>query len=374
MAGIYIHIPFCKQACHYCNFYFSTSLRRKTEFVEVLITEIRKRKNELEGEEISTIYFGGGTPSLLNQEDLDRILGEVSLNYKLEEEVEITLEANPDDLTRDVLESLKASPVNRLSIGIQSFFDEDLRYMNRAHDAQNALDVLGLATEFGFENISIDLIYGCPTSNNERWLQNLEYAIDFDVPHISAYALTVEPKTALERYIESGKSAPVNEEQCTEQFKLTMDRLESAGFEHYEISNFSKPGRYSNHNSSYWAGKTYIGFGPSAHSFDGTTRRWNVSNLSKYLKNIREKAVYHEHESLSPNDQYNEYIMTRLRTKWGISVDEVEAKFGTRARQHFLASVTPYVDKEVRDNGGTYVLTTRGKLFVDGISAQLFMV
>ncbi|MDX1545081.1 MAG: radical SAM family heme chaperone HemW, partial [Christiangramia sp.] len=293
MSGIYIHIPFCKQACHYCDFHFSTSTKKKSQLVEMLGRELVLRKNELDSEEIETIYFGGGTPSLLNKEELDQIFQTVFENFKVTENAEITLEANPDDLTQEKLKMLSESPINRLSIGVQSFFEEDLQLMNRAHNSDEALSSLKHAKRY-FDNISIDLIYGIPGQTNAQWKENLQTALDLEIPHISSYALTVEPKTALEKFIEKGKIKAVDDEQYREQFEILVSTLTTNGFEHYEFSNFGKPGYHSRNNMAYWMGRTYLGIGPSAHSFDGNSRKWNISNNTLYIKAIEKDQIPQE--------------------------------------------------------------------------------
>ena len=298
MAGVYIHIPFCKQACYYCDFHFSTSLKKKNELISCLIKEIEIRKNELNGEVIETIYFGGGTPSLLRQSEIDQIINAVYKHHNVMNDPEITLEANPDDLSEKKIIELAKSKVNRLSIGIQSFFEHDLKLMNRAHNAQEAKESLSIASEY-FDNISLDLIYGIPGLTNEQWIQNIHTALSFGVPHISSYALTVEPKTALESFISKGIIDPVNDEQAQEQFNILVEELERANFVNYELSNFGKEGFFSKNNSAYWQGKFYLGIGPSAHSFDKEQRSWNLRNNSKYIQSIqRERATHYKRNTL----------------------------------------------------------------------------
>ena len=318
MAGIYIHIPFCKQACHYCDFHFSTSLKKKKDLIQSLITELELRKEEFKNTEVETIYFGGGTPSLLTNNELQSIIDAVDGNYSVVAYPEITLEANPDDLSHNRIEALTNTPINRLSIGIQSFFETDLKLMNRAHNAQEAKACLEKAVEH-FDNISLDLIYGIPGASNKQWIKNIEIALSFGVPHISSYALTVEPKTALASFIEKGIIENVDDEQAHEQFHILKEQLEDAGFIHYELSNFGKEGFFSKNNSAYWQGKSYIGIGPSAHSFNGKKRSWNVRNNTKYIKAVLNGDLPMEIEQLTKIDQYNEYIMTGLRTVWGVS-------------------------------------------------------
>lgn len=369
MSGIYLHIPFCKQACHYCNFHFSTSLKYKTEMVESIALELDLQKDYLGGKMLQSIYFGGGTPSLLDQNDLQVLFEKIQSLHKIDKAAEITLEANPDDLSPEKLRILQDSPVNRLSIGIQSFADEDLKYMNRAHNAQEASACILQAKEAGFSNITIDLIYGTPTMDDAQWKANIEQVLALDIPHISCYALTVEPKTALEYFIEKGKSQPVDEEQTARQFEYLTERLKSAGYEHYEISNFAKPGSYARHNSNYWQGEHYLGVGPSAHSFNGYSRQWNVANNAKYLQKLRDKQVPFEREELTAAQRYNEYILTALRTMWGVDFNKVPTSF----QKHFKAQVQTFLDNQtVAKEATTYRLTEKGKLLADNISMELF--
>lgn len=314
MAGIYIHIPFCKQACFYCDFHFSTSLKKKDELIACLIKEIEIRKDELQNQIIETIYFGGGTPSLLTTQEIHSIIDAVYANHTVIEKPEITLEANPDDLLEEKIIELSKSPINRLSIGIQSFFEKDLKLMNRAHNSKEAKKCLEIATQY-FSNISLDLIYGIPDCTHQEWKENIQTALSFEIPHISSYALTVEPKTALDSFIKKGIIKNVDDEKAEEQFNILIDELQKANFVHYETSNFGKQGFFSKNNSSYWLGKPYLGIGPSAHSFDGETRSWNVRNNSKYINTIQQNKLPIEREILSKKDRYNEYIMTGLRPK-----------------------------------------------------------
>jgi len=373
MAGIYIHIPFCKQACHYCDFYFSTSVKKKPAMVEAICKELLLRKEEISGD-VETIYFGGGTPSLLSAEELQQIFDVIHSNYSVVENREITLEANPDDLSEEKLKMLAASSINRLSIGVQSFFEEDLKLMNRAHNAEEALESIKLAKQY-FGNISIDLIYGIPGMSNERWKENLQTALDLDVPHISSYALTVEPKTALKSMIEKGKIAPVEEELAKEQYELMIETLSAANFDNYEFSNFGKPGFFSRNNTAYWFGKPYLGIGPSAHSFDGFHRKWNISNNTLYIKSLQKGEIPAEIEKLSISDRYNELVMTRLRTKWGIAVDEVERSFGIKYKDYLLREATGLIeDKLLEWHDNRLQVSKKGKFLSDGIASELFWV
>ena len=322
MSGIYLHIPFCKQACLYCNFHFSTSLAHKNELIAALLKETSLQKSYLEDDVVETIYFGGGTPSLLEIADLRLQIEKIRQTFPVAIDAEITLEANPDDITEEKLIAWKEIGINRLSIGVQSFFEEDLVWMNRAHNAQQAIDNLQLAIK-QFDNITIDLIYGHPLLTDEKWKQNVEQVISLNIPHISCYALTVEPKTPLQKMIKEQKKEDVNPEKQADQFTQLMNWLEEAGYEHYEISNFAKPGHRSWHNTSYWQGKKYLGLGPSAHSFNGTSRQWNVSNNSKYIKALNKNELPFEKEILTVTQQLNEYIMTSLRTKEGLDLGRV---------------------------------------------------
>jgi len=368
LAGIYIHIPFCKQACHYCNFHFATSLRRKNELVAALLSEIEQRKDYLEDEVIQTIYFGGGTPSLLQIEDFRSLIDKITTLFKVEGNAEITIEVNPDDIDEEKLKEWKSAGINRLSIGIQSFFNEDLQWMNRAHNAEQAVSSLQSAKRF-FDNISIDLIYGTPFLTNEKWKQNVETAISFNIPHLSCYALTVESKTPLYKLIKQQKVENIDPDKQSEQFLLLMQWLEEAGYDHYEISNFAKPGSRSRHNSSYWSGEKYLGIGPSAHSFDGKSRQWNVSNNNIYIDSISKGIIPFEKEILSETQKLNEYIMTSLRTEQGLDLKLI---FGSASLELHAAS-RKFINRELMFEEDHHLkLTKQGKLLADGIAAELF--
>ncbi len=373
MSGIYIHIPFCKQACHYCDFHFSTSLKKKEELVNALCTELVLRKNELDGN-VETIYFGGGTPSLLSSEELQQIFETIYKNYTVSENPEITLEANPDDLSKEQIHKFTNSQINRLSIGIQSFFEEDLKLMNRAHNASEALESIKNAKQY-FENISIDLIYGIPGMSNERWKKNLEIVLSLDVPHLSCYALTVEPKTALKKFIEKGIVPPVDEEAAKQHYEILLSETEKAGLENYEFSNFGKPGFHSRNNTAYWEGKPYLGIGPSAHSYDGKFRSWNIANNTKYIKSIEAGELPSEKELLSKQDKYNEYIMTGLRTKKGVSLGKVESEFGKKYSKYLIKQAENLLKNNllILENE-TLKISKKGKFLSDGIAADLFLV
>ncbi|WP_112084875.1 radical SAM family heme chaperone HemW [Flavobacterium lacus] len=374
MSGIYIHIPFCKQACHYCDFHFSTSMKNKDEMVLALAKEIQLRKEEFKNEVVETIYFGGGTPSVLAVEDLRLLIEEVFKNYNVIENPEITVEANPDDLSNNRIIELSNNRINRLSIGIQSFFEDDLKLMNRAHNAEEAKKCLEEATKY-FDNISLDLIYGIPGMSNEKWIQNIETALSFGIPHISSYALTVEPKTALYLFIQKGIISAPEDEVAQEHFEILVEKLEEAGFIHYELSNFGKENYFSKNNSSYWLGKKYIGIGPSAHSYDGEKRGWNVSNNALYIKSIQEEKLPIETETLSKTDRYNEYVMTGLRTIWGISLDRIQSEFGQTYLDYLNQQAAKYVEDHLLFVDENILRTTRkGKFLSDGIASDLFML
>ena len=374
MSGIYIHIPFCKQACHYCDFHFSTNLKKKDEMVLALAKEIEMRKNEFQDEIVETIYFGGGTPSILSIADLRFLIDEVYRNYKVVEKLEITVEANPDDLAENRIIELSKNKVNRLSIGIQSFFEDDLKMMNRAHNAEEAMKCLEIATHY-FDNISIDLIYGVPEMSNEKWLQNIEKALSFGVPHISSYALTVEPKTALHSFIQKGIIPQPDDDVAQEHFQILVDKLSENGFIHYELSNFGKENFFSKNNSSYWLGKKYIGIGPSAHSYDGKNRGWNVSNNSLYIKSIQENKLPIEIETLTKTDRYNEYIMTGLRTIWGVSLERVEQEFGKTYLDYLNRQAAKFIEDHLLFVDENILRTTKkGKFLSDGIASDLFLL
>ncbi|MEO7316536.1 MAG: radical SAM family heme chaperone HemW [Ginsengibacter sp.] len=381
MAGIYIHIPFCKQACYYCNFHFSTSLALKNEMIGSLLFEIEIRSKSDQrnisiidpGEEISTIYFGGGTPSLLSYQELEKILSNIHSKYTVSQDAEITLEANPDDINIEKLKEWKLAGINRLSIGIQSFIERDLVWMNRAHNSTQALQCIQQAREAGIPNFSIDLIFGTPGLTNEEWEKNVQTVIDLDVPHIACYALTVEPKTALDKMIHLKKKENVDNDLQAEQYSILMRMMQDAGYEHYEISNFAKPGFRSRHNSSYWEGEKYIGIGPSAHSYDGKSRQWNVANNTLYIKSLRNNEIPLEIESLSDSQKLNEYVMVSLRTMEGMDLQFVEEKFSKEERDRIETVLENKLTKgTIRKNGNKIILTDEGKLLADAISVKLF--
>ena len=369
MAGIYLHIPFCKQACHYCNFHFSTQTKQIDAFVDALVKEIQQRHSYINREKINTIYFGGGTPSLLSEYHLGQIFNQLEKYFDIQNDAEITLESNPDDISKEKLIALRNTGINRLSIGVQSFIERDLEQMNRAHSVQESDYSVKLAQDLGFENITIDLMYGLPQLSNAEWKDNVQKSIDLKVPHISSYCLTLEEKTALNHFVSKGKIKMVDDETTEQQFLTLIDMLQNNGLEHYEISNFAKEGFISKHNSAYWLGEEYLGLGPSAHSFDGENRGWNIVNNPQYISKINSSETYFEIEKLSPENKFNEYIMTRLRTKWGINLDEVAQLFPQFEFNYdsILNNGWIEIDKEI------CTLTPKGKLMADQAAMELFV-
>lgn len=379
MAGIYIHIPFCKSKCAYCNFFSVATDKQRAGFLDALKKEILIRKSYLNCEKINTIYFGGGTPSLLKPDEIQSILDVLYKNFNISENAEITLEANPDTVSRELLKDFNIVGINRLSVGIQSFFDDDLQYLNRRHDSKHALQVLDWANEVGFQEVTMDLIYGIPTLTEEKWAEDLDIFFSKGISHLSAYALTIEPKTALGQRISKGVAAPVDEDATIRHYEMLVERAENEGFEHYEISNFAKLGHYSRHNRSYWDGVKYLGLGPSAHSFDGISRQWNVANVTEYCKLINDfrnslNMNWFEKEVLTSDDRYNEYVMTSLRTCWGCDTEAISRNFGEKYKLHFDRNIVPYLsDGRLVRKGSCYALTEEGMLFADGIAAELFV-
>ena len=373
MAGLYIHIPFCKKACHYCNFHFSTSLKNRKKIISSMIKEIEIKSIGYE-DLIETIYFGGGTPSLLSIIEIDSLIKAVINNFKISTKPEITLEANPDDLNTLKLKELSNSLINRLSIGIQSFNDQDLKLMNRSHNSFDSINCIDNSLKY-FDNISIDLIYGMPNSNLISWEKNLNLALNWDLNHISAYALTVEPKTALEKYIQKEIILPLDEEFVYDQFNLMYDKLSDLNYINYELSSFAKKGYFSKNNSGYWLGKKYVGIGPSSHSFDGFSRSWNVSNNKLYVIDIKNNKMYHQKEKLTHIDQYNEYIMTGLRTMWGISLSNLQEKFGKKIENHFVKKSKKFIESKLLIIENDLIKTSKkGKFLSDGIASELFLI
>lgn len=382
MSGIYIHIPFCKQACHYCDFHFSTSLKAKHKLVEALKKELILRKSEGIGETVETIYFGGGTPSVLEISELRSIIETVYAHYQVSTRPEITLEANPDDLTDEsIFKSYQSIGINRLSIGIQSFFDQDMKLMNRAHNANEAKRCLQSAKIY-FDNISIDLIYGIPGMTVARWLENVETALSFEVPHLSCYALTVELKTALHSFIKKGIVQAPDDEMAQLHFQILAETLEKHNFIHYELSNFGREGYFSKNNTAYWLGKKYIGIGPSAHSYDGQSRSWNVSNNHLYINSLKENRLPFEKEILTQKDRFNEAVMTGLRTIWGISFEKIRTDFGPHYLDYLMQQARPHlqnkllsIQKDLRSPGNeSLTVTQKGKFLSDGITSDLFLL
>jgi oxygen-independent coproporphyrinogen-3 oxidase len=374
MAGIYIHIPFCKKACTYCDFHFTTSFKYVEEITDAICKEIRIKKDRI-NEQVGSIYFGGGTPSVLPIKYFERIFDTLTQSFSIDKNAEITIEANPDDLDQQKLAGLKQLPINRFSIGIQSFFNDDLVWMNRAHNALEAENCIKRSQDAGFENLSIDLIYGYPLLTDEKWLANIHKAIALQTPHISAYSLTVEARTALANAIRTGKQIEPSDEQSVNQFLLLTEKLNSAGFEHYEISNYALPGKYAVHNTNYWKGVPYLGIGPAAHGFDGNNRYLNVANNAKYLAALDTNQLAETVEELSSIDRYNEYVMTSLRTMWGLDLQKIKNDFGSNFNEMLLKDIRPFVEKQQLNLANDKVfLTQEGKLFADGIAAALFAI
>lgn len=374
MAGIYIHIPFCKSKCAYCNFFSLASESKKTYFVEALKKEILARNQYLDGEEVRTVYFGGGTPSLLSVNHIDEILKCLYTNFKISSTPEVTLEVNPDTIDREKMSSLKNMGVNRISVGIQSFHDDDLKYLDRRHDSKHALQVLNDLNDVGFDKLTLDLIYGIPTLTEEKWNKNLDIFFSTGISHLSAYALTVEPKTVLGQKISKGDLKDVSEDETIRHYEILVERTNSHGFEHYEISNFAKDGCRSQHNSIYWNDESYLGLGPSAHSYDGKSRQWNISNLTKYIQLVGNNDDYFEKEILTKDDKFNEYVMTSLRTSWGCDAIKIKTDYGECYLRHFVKTVKRYIDAGVMiKNEDSFILTEQGKLFADGIASDLFL-
>ncbi len=376
MAGIYIHVPYCRQKCHYCNFFSGVSLKSKSDVLSALHLEMELRKDYLEGEQIRTIYFGGGTPSILEVSEIKAILDKIFSLFKVVENAEITLEANPDDLTEEKLNQLKSETViNRLSIGIQSFFDEDLRYLNRSHDGGQARQAVKNAAKAGFLNLTLDFIFGMPTLNEKNYLENLNIAIELGATHLSCYQLTVEPKTALDAFIQKGKVVPPPENEGIKHFYAGIKYLISKGFSHYEISNFAKSGFEAMHNTAYWKGEKYLGLGPSAHSYNGISRSWNILSTTEYIQSLESGIVNCETEFLSEQDHYNEYILTAIRTSKGVDSKVIAVRFGKNTAIEFENSILPFlVNKKVVKNDSVYTLSNEGLIWADKIASELFLI
>lgn len=375
MAGIYLHIPFCRKVCFYCDFFFTVSLKHRPRFIECLKKELILQQNYLKDEEIETIYFGGGTPSVIPPAKINGLLDLIYSNYKVSDNPEITLEANPDDLTEQYLEELVNTKVNRLSIGVQSFFDEDLKWMNRRHTGSEAINSIKISQLAGFKNLNVDLIYGFPLLTDSKWDNNLQIVLDLGVTHISSYLLGIEPKTVFGVMKEKGKMELIDEEICRNQFELLIKKTSSAGYIHYEISNFCLPGYFSKHNTSYWSAKNYLGAGPSANSFNGNSRQWNIKGLTRYMESIEKGVIPAEMEQLDLNTRYNDYILTSLRTMWGVSFDELIQNFGQSYFMHFNKEAEPFLkEKEMIFDDKKAVLTPKGMLLSDSIMSALFVV
>ncbi len=374
MAGIYIHIPFCKSKCAYCNFFSLASESKIQDYVEALKKEIIARRTYLGNEIVKTIYFGGGTPSLLSVKNIEEIINLLNKNYEIVSSPETTLEINPDTIDREKMSSLKQIGINRMSVGIQSFHDDDLKYLGRRHDSRHAMQVLDDLKHSGFDKITLDLIYGMPTLTEEKWNKNLDIFFSTGFSHLSAYALTVEPKTILGQRIEKGDLQNISEDDAIRHYNILVERTKENSFEHYEISNFAKEGCRSQHNSIYWKDVKYLGLGASAHSYDGNSRQWNISNLTKYIQLVGNSNDYFEKEILTKEDKFNEYVMTSLRTSWGCDIRKMETDYGERYAVHFLKNVKKHLDSGIMlIKNNNYILTDEGMLFADGIAADLFL-
>ena len=372
MAGIYIHIPFCKQRCYYCDFHFTTSLKNKDAIIDAIIFELESRKTEIT-EDIKTIYFGGGTPSIIKTTDLEKILNTIYKNYSVVSNPEVTIEANPDDISVIKLNELKQTPINRFSVGIQSFHEKDLKFMNRAHNKSQADSCVPMIQDAGFSNITIDLIYGVPNQSKNDWIYNLQKSFEINVPHISAYALTVEDKTPLSKLISSGKYPNVSDEKAFADFNILIDKTKEKGFTQYEISNFGKEGYFSKHNSSYWKTEQYIGVGPSAHSFSGFERRWNLANNKLYLDKLHSNT-YFEKEILTQQDIFNEYLMTGLRTIWGVSLKKISSEFNPSFVNEFNNKIRSLQQEgKIIIKGDIITISNNSKFQTDGITSELFI-
>lgn len=373
MSGIYIHIPFCRKACHYCNFHFSTNLSYVDELSIAIGKDIDLRSNFLIDKNLTSIYFGGGTPSILNEKQIGIILNAIHKNFNIKDGAEITFECNPDDINAGYLSMLKGSHINRLSMGVQSFFEEDLVFMNRSHNAMQSIEAINMAKDAGFDNITIDLIYGSNTTSHEMWEKNIEKALNFKIPHISSYCLTIEEKTAFHDWTNKGKMTKPDEAKANTQFEYLIKNLVANGYDHYEISNFGKPGFHAIHNTNYWKGHHYLGVGPSAHSYNGLSRSWTKANNIQYIKDVEDSNPILEEEVLSKENKYNEYIMTGLRTMWGIDMTRIHEEFGEKYLTEFKNGlVAEWLRNKIKINGNVITLTNEGKAFADGIAAHFF--
>ncbi|MFL2573864.1 MAG: radical SAM family heme chaperone HemW [Flavobacteriales bacterium] len=375
MAGIYLHIPYCKQKCTYCNFHFSTNTKNVNEMINAMLVEIENKKDYLFNNEIETIYFGGGTPSFIQTSHINSLIKKIFSLYNVKGDAEITLELNPDDVSENKLRELKSTGINRLSIGVQSFHDEDLKFMNRSHDGNMARKSISIAKKLGFKNITIDLIYGLPNLSNKKWEENLNVIKQLKINHFSAYALTVEPKTKLDFLIKNKKLDPISDEKIEEHFKILQEISEKIGFVQYEISNFCKDKVISKHNSSYWKKKKYIGIGPSAHSFNGNSRQWNVKSNSKYILKLKSQQEYYEIEKLSENEKYNEYVLTTLRTMWGINQKYLNKNYNKKINLKFTTLIKKWIESgDVIKENENFKLSKKGMLMADGIASDLFVI
>lgn len=375
MAGIYIHVPYCQTRCIYCDFFTQTNMKEKSPYISAVCKELALRTQYIDSETIDTIYFGGGTPSQLSEDDFKLIFEAISSNYTISDNVEITIEANPDDLKSNYIETLRRLPFNRISIGTQSFNDEELRFLNRRHSAEDAKNAVKKCQELGFSNISIDLMYGLPKQTLDIWERNLEEALSLGVQHISSYHLIYEEGTKLFRLLEQGKVKTVEEETSTEMFAMMVDKLKQGGFEHYEISNFAQQGYISRHNSSYWVGKKYLGVGPSAHSFDGNDRAFNIYSISKYIKKLELNELPIEVEVLKEETKYNDYVLTRMRTMWGINIEELKTIFGEKLSAYCLENVAKHIENgDVIEKNNHLVISSKGIFISDGIMSDLMYI
>ncbi|MAW20891.1 MAG: coproporphyrinogen III oxidase [Flavobacteriales bacterium] len=375
MASIYIHIPYCKQQCNYCNFHFRISQKDKTEMINCMKKEITQRADYLDSKELETIYFGGGTPSILSVSEIKELLTTINIHYSINNKTEITLECNPDDISTKKLIALKKNGINRLSIGVQSFHDKDLEFMNRSHNSKEAINCIKIAKKVGFKNITIDLMYGLPNQSLRDWQKSLNIMFKLDIPHFSAYALTIEPKTALYNLVKKKKVKILSDEKTISQFNLLQEKAMKNEFVHYEISNFGKKDFFSTHNIGYWENKHYLGIGPSAHSFNGSSRSWNVSSNKEYISALINKSTYFQTETLSKEQQYNEYIFTSLRTVWGVDLSIIQQKFNKKIASYFICEIEKWcARKYISINKNKYTLTKEGKAFADAIASDLFIV
>lgn len=374
MAGIYIHIPFCKKLCSYCDFYHVMSVPDNQAFVDALLTEAALRKDYIGNEIVSTIYIGGGTPSVLSAKETGSILGEIGKLYSLDKNCEITIETNPDDIHREYLLELKETAVNRISLGIQSWKDSDLKLLNRRHDGAQAVFALEEILKSGFQNVTIDLIYGIPGMTLKDWASSLDISFSYGIQHLSAYHLTIEPGTVFGKMKERGAFSEIDEEDSASQFNMLIEKASEAGFVHYEISNFGRPGYFSIHNSNYWKQVKYLGLGPSAHSFNGYSRQWNIRDLRKYIKSLNSGTPFYEREELDKKTRFNEYIMTSLRTMWGIDLDFVEKTFDKEGYDYLVNLAGKYIDYGLlKQDQKTLVLTNQGMMISDNVISELML-